>query len=81
MLPTGSWEAIQNRVGTERSGGGNRKEEEIMTRLGKGHSNLNRIHIIGRHPTGLCERCQVPETLEHVLVNCRKYTSERKDMI
>lgn len=45
-----------------------------MTRLRIGH-------IIGKHPTGLSEHCQVPETVDHVLVNCRKYTSERKDMM
>ena len=33
--------AIQNRVGTARSGGGNRKEETVITRLRIGHTNLN----------------------------------------
>lgn len=28
----------------------------------------NTLRIIGKYPTGLCEHCQVPETVEHVLV-------------
>lgn len=36
---------------------------------------------MGKHPTGFCEDCQTPETVEHVIVNCRKYETEREDMI
>jgi hypothetical protein len=27
------------------------------------------MKLIGKHPTGLCEGCQVEETVEHVLMN------------
>lgn len=74
--------SIQRRVGSEMSRGGSRREEVVMTRLRIGHSNLNEtLHIIGKHPTGLCEFCQAPETVEHVLVKCRKYSVERKEMM
>ena len=74
--------AIQNRVGTARSGGGNRKEETVITRLRIGHTNLNStLYIIGKHLTGLCERCQELETIEHVLISCRRYIPERRAMI
>ena len=73
---------IQNRVGTVRIGGGNRKEETAITRLRIGHTNLDStLYIIGKHPTGLCERCQEQETLEHVLISCMKYIPESRDMM
>jgi len=28
------------------------------------------LHIMACHPTGLCDRCQVPETVEHLLFGC-----------
>ena len=51
-----------------------------MTRLRIGHSNLSKtLHIIGKHLTVLCEHCQVvAEIVEHILVNSRKYTSEKR---
>lgn len=53
-----------------------------MNRLRIGHSKLNStLHIMGKYPIGFCEHCQTPETVEHVIVNCRKYEREREDMI
>ena len=53
-----------------------------LTRLRIGHANLNStLHIIGKHPTGLCERCQELETVEHVLISCKRYTPERRAMV
>ena len=66
--------AIQNRVGTARSGGGNKKEETVITRLRIGHTNLNStLHITGKHPTGLCERCQELKTVEQVQLWSKVY--------
>lgn len=36
---------------------------------------------MGKHPTGFCDQCQIPETVEHVLNNCLKYVLQRVDMI
>lgn len=53
-----------------------------MTRLRIGHSNLNgTLNMIGRHQNGLCDHCQEAETVQHVLVYCRKYIVQRKDML
>lgn len=61
---------------------GNRREETIVTRLRIGHNKLNStLHIMGKHPTGFCDQCQIPETVEHVLINCSKYGLQRVDMI
>lgn len=46
-----------------------------------GHSILNfTLHITGKHPTSLCEHCQVGQIMEHYACYCRRYTvSQRKD--
>ena len=37
------------------------------------HSKLNAsLHLIGRHVNGLCRFCQEMETVEHVLLHCRR---------
>lgn len=53
-----------------------------MTRLRVGHCNLNKtLHIIGKHPTGLCDFCQLPESVKHVLCICKKYEADRQVML
>ncbi len=32
------------------------------------------------YPTGLCEVCDVNETVEHVIMYCRKYNAERNEL-
>lgn len=51
--------AVQSEVGTVRSANRTTKEERILTRLRIGHAGLNKtLHLIGKHPSGLCEQCQ-----------------------
>lgn len=62
--------------------GRNRKEEVILLRLRLGHTRLNSsLALVGRHDNGLCEYCSVKETVEHVLVHCRKYRQERSQLV
>ncbi len=73
---------IIKRVGIVENKGRNRREETIMTRLRIGHNKLNStLHIMEKHPTGFCDQCQIPETVEHVLINCSKHELQRMDMI
>jgi ribonuclease HI len=52
----------------------NRKKEKIMTRIRLGHCFLNYyLHRINLHPSGLCQYCQTPETLQHFIFNCKHY--------
>ena len=45
----------------------------MWSRLRIGHTKLNAsLHLIGRHVNGLCRFCQESETVEHVLVRCRR---------
>lgn len=59
----------------------NSKEQSIISRLRMGHTGLNStLHLIGKHPTGLCG-CRVErETVEHVLCNCIKYEECRRKL-
>ena len=59
---------------------GKRKEDVIIARLRIGHTCLNStLCILGKHQDGLCS-CQQRETVEHVLLFCRKYESHRQDL-
>lgn len=49
----------------------NRRKETIITRLRLGKCLLNcYLHRINRHHTGLCDHCNLPETVEHFLLEC-----------
>lgn len=51
-----------------------RKEEVVITRLRIGQTGLNStLHKIGKHPTGKCRICDHPESVQHVLVECKGY--------
>lgn len=48
-----------------------RRKEVVITRLRLGRCALNRyLHVINCHPTGLCDTCHEPETIEHHLLYC-----------
>jgi len=50
----------------------------IIFRLCIGHCQLNHhLSRIGFHPDGLCDRCEIPETVEHFIEVCPKYSEER----
>ena len=69
---------IQRTVGNERRIFGNRKEDRIISRHGIGHIALNQsLFIIGKHESGLCVKCDLPETVEHILIKCKGYDNER----
>ena len=70
---------IQESVRVRRVGSGQRKEESVLVRLRLGHSALNKwLKLIGKHQTGLCEGCQEEESVEHVVMTCRRYGAERE---
>ena len=49
----------------------NRRNETISTRLRLGKCHLNfYLNIIGKHAIGNCSRCNVPETIEHFILQC-----------
>jgi len=49
----------------------NRRKETTTGRLRLGKCCLNQyLYVIKQHPTGLCANCNVPETIEHHLLEC-----------
>jgi len=46
--------------------------------LGTGHCRLHsHLHKIRLHPDGLCDTCDIPETVEHFLMQSGKYAEAR----
>ena len=64
--------------GDGRKVGFKRREENVISRMRIGHTGLNHtLSRIGKHPTGKCIHRSQPETVEHVLLRCRKYSTQR----
>ena len=60
---------------------GIRRKEEVIYRMRIGHTFLNStLFILEKHQSGLCS-CQEPETVQHVLMSCRKYDRQRQDLL
>ena len=72
----------QHNVKERRVGRGRRREEIIWMRVRLGHCALNKtLKLVGRHQSGLCEGCgEEEESVEHVLMGCRAYESQRRVM-
>ena len=50
----------------------------MLARLRLGHTGLrSTLFMMARCATELCEVCNVPETVEHVLLRCSRYLRER----
>src|ERR1700690_3002038 len=48
-----------------------RDKETTVSRLRLEKCFLNHyLHKISAHPTGLCTRCNLPETIEHFIMHC-----------
>ncbi len=42
----------------------------MISRLRMGHTGLNStLALMGKHENGMCDECDVSETVEHVLLN------------
>jgi hypothetical protein len=51
-----------------------RSKEVLISRLRLGRCRLaSYLHAIGCHPDGLCNLCNKPETISHLLLECTKY--------
>ena len=52
----------------------NRRKEVTLARLRFEHALLNKnLFLFGKHQTGLCDICGVPETVRHYLYECLKH--------
>src|SRR5688572_1242877 len=50
-----------------------RHKEVQISRLRLGMANTNqRLFVMKRHSNGLCDTCQIKETIDHLLLDCVK---------
>ena len=54
-----------------------RRIEIVLTRLRIGHTFLTHKFILDRGDPPICQVCKVQLSVEHILVQCRKYTNVR----
>ena len=60
----------------------NRKTSTIIFRLQTGHCGLKKhLHRIGLSDSPNCDRCHVPETVDHFLHHCPQYSHKRSPII
>ncbi len=60
---------------------GKKLQRAVISRLRLGHTGLNKtMHLIGKHPSGLCECGLVEETVEYVICYCQKYKIQREKL-
>jgi len=55
----------------------NRSKEVVLARLRIGHTRLTHRHILDREPPPICSQCNDPLTVEHILITCPLFQSQR----
>lgn len=56
---------------------GNRHDDTVITRIRIGHTRLTHQHLFKKENPPICETCNTPLTIEHILVSCSKYNNNR----
>ncbi len=70
---------IENMISMESKKGNKRKEQVIINRLRISHCKLNKtLHVMGNHPTGLCDDCQEEEIMKHIFISYKKYIQRQE---
>ncbi len=53
----------------------------MISRLRMGHTGLNStLALVENHGRGMCDECDVSETVKHVLFECSKYDDQRNSL-
>ena len=55
-----------------------RRDEVIIHRLRLGHTHLTHSYLLKRELPPVCESCQLPLTVEHILLSCSHHCAIRK---
>ena len=70
--------AIEPSIGKEHDHSGlTRRESTRLTRLRIGHSLLTHGHLMKGENQPECQRCQVPLTVEHLVLSCQATNKSR----
>ena len=59
----------------------NRPEEIKITRLRLGTCLFNRKHHFSNEPHPICNSCQIPISVLHIIIDCPLYNNQRKPII
>ncbi|OOZ37989.1 hypothetical protein BOW52_09705 [Solemya elarraichensis gill symbiont] len=54
-----------------------RRENVVLTRLRIGHSHLTHSFLLKKEPRPLCTFCNVPLSIEHILMTCSAFARKR----
>ncbi|XP_057337661.1 uncharacterized protein LOC130675812 [Microplitis mediator] len=54
-----------------------RSEQCVINRIRIGHTRLSHLHLIAKDPVSLCQRCNTPITVKHMLIECTKYQDDK----
>lgn len=55
-----------------------RREEVILCRLRLGHTRLTHSHVIDHDPPPMCDICRCRLDVQHMMLDCRKFTAARR---
>ena len=56
----------------------NRRSEVVLARLRIGHTRFTHVHLLTKDQPPLCNSCQEPVTVKHILIDCPIYSAIRK---
>lgn len=69
-------------MGKGRYSGGDRREENILSRLRIGHTGHNKtMKLLSKHPTAFCDWCGESEMVEHVTMYCERNKEDRLKLL
>lgn len=54
-----------------------RREQIIINRAIIGHFNITDSYLITKEPKPMCDACNTPLTIEHIIINCPKFAFSR----
>ena len=60
---------------------GSRREEKILARLRLGHTFYTHRFIFTRTDRPVCTFCNCPQSVQHILIDCRRFYTERLPLI
>jgi ribonuclease HI len=69
---------LQPVIGTYRQGKHTRRDEVVIHRLRIGHSHLTHNYLLKKEQAPVCQPCNAPLTVEHMLISCSKYVTQRR---
>ncbi|KAL1446594.1 hypothetical protein WDU94_006599 [Cyamophila willieti] len=58
-----------------------RTEEVVLARLRIGHTRISHSYLMERKERPICDLCQVPLDVEHLLLSCPKFDQDRRTLL